>query len=100
MKSYVQELRKGLCDIINQSPLNIDVKFYIVKDVLNELNDVLDNFLNTPEPESLQANDNNKHEQEEQKHPKSGLGKIPIHVIDDDKWDETIKQLEEETNKE
>lgn len=49
MKSLLSEFRSQLCDCINNSELPIDIKYYVLKDVFNEVLAVFNNFLNTPE---------------------------------------------------
>lgn len=49
MRSYFLELEQQLYNIINNSPLGIDGKYYVVKEVFNNLCSTYEKFLNTPE---------------------------------------------------
>lgn len=59
MKSILQEMRKDLCDTFNKYNMPIDMKYYILKDVFNEVSSVFEEYLNAPEPE-LESNTTSK----------------------------------------
>lgn len=63
MKSYCNDLRLKLTEVINNSSLPIDIKYYIVKDVYLELTNVFEQYLLIPEEK--ENNDNEKENIEE-----------------------------------
>lgn len=44
---YLKNLRKQLEVIINNSGVSIDAAYYVVKDILNELTEIMTNEINT-----------------------------------------------------
>lgn len=44
---YLKNLRKQLEVIINNSGVSIDAAYYVVKDILNELAEIMTNEINT-----------------------------------------------------
>ena len=61
MKSFFKELETELYDIINNSPLPIDAKYYVVQSLYREISNAYTTYLNMPEQEEkIQGNDNIK----------------------------------------
>lgn len=59
MKSFFKELETKLYDVINDSPLPIDAKYYIVQSLYREISNAYTTYLNMPEQEEkIQGNDN------------------------------------------
>lgn len=70
MVSILDQLREGLCAVINAYDLPIDVKYYIVKDVFNEMQNLYNNYLMTPSEE--------EQKKEEEKNEKSKIRTMEI----------------------
>lgn len=68
MYSYLMDLRKKICDILNECPIDIDAKFFVLKDIYLEVEKVLDNYLKT---EAQQ-------EEAEEEEPEEESGEPPI----------------------
>ena len=51
MKSFFKELEINLYNIINDSPLSIEAKYYIMQSVFRQVSDAYLEFLNMPEQE-------------------------------------------------
>lgn len=47
MVSQLFILRKEVCNLLNQYEIPIDVKYFIIKDILSEIKDVIDNMVVT-----------------------------------------------------
>lgn len=47
MISQLFILRKEVCNLLNQYEIPIDVKYFIIKDILSEIKDVIDNMVTT-----------------------------------------------------
>ena len=55
MYSYLMDLRKKICDLLNECPIDIDAKFFVLKDIYLEVERVLNDYLATkPQEEELQ----------------------------------------------
>lgn len=66
MKSFFKELETELYDIINNSPLPIDAKYYVVQSLYREISNAYTTYLNMPEQEEkIQGNDNIKDDTED-----------------------------------
>lgn len=66
MKSFFKELETELYDIINNSPLPIDAKYYVVQSLYREVSNAYTTYLNMPEQEEkIQGNDNIKDDTED-----------------------------------
>lgn len=57
MYSYLMDLRKKICDILNECPIDIDAKFFVIKDIYLEVEKVLDNYLKTEAQQSEESED-------------------------------------------
>lgn len=57
MKSFFKELEINLYNIINDSPLSIEAKYYIMQSVFRQVSDAYLEFLNMPEQEEKIKND-------------------------------------------
>lgn len=49
MRSYFKELENQLINIINQSPLTIEAKYYILKGIFQEVTEIYNTWMNTEE---------------------------------------------------
>lgn len=49
MKSYVQNLYQDLLNTINNNPLSVDIKFFIIKDIYRLVEEAYIGYLNTPD---------------------------------------------------
>lgn len=66
MRSFFKELETELYDIINNSPLPIDAKYYVVQSLYREISNAYTTYLNMPEQEEkIQGNDNIKDDTED-----------------------------------
>lgn len=55
MYSYLMDLRKKICDLLNECPIDIDAKFFVLKDIYLEVERVLNDYLATkPQEEEPQ----------------------------------------------
>lgn len=55
MYSYLMDLRKKICDLLNECPIDIDAKFFVLKDIYLEVERVLNDYLATkPQEEESQ----------------------------------------------
>lgn len=46
MEDYTIQLCDGLCDVINESPLPISAKYYVIKDIYNEVQTAFNTYRN------------------------------------------------------
>lgn len=60
----MEELRKQLADIINNNELPFEAKYYVVKDVFREVNDVYQSFLKQQEQQQTETEKISEEEQE------------------------------------
>lgn len=87
MKSLANELRKNIAEVINASELEIDMKYYILKDILLEVDSLYSEFLRTEEKNIAEE------KVEEVKSEEEELIKQAAEKIENDKnfLDKTIK---------
>lgn len=45
MYSYLMDLRRKICDLLNECPIDIDAKFFVLKDIYLEVERVLNDYL-------------------------------------------------------
>lgn len=43
-QDYVVKLHKDLCNVLNESPMPISIKYFILKDLINEIQFLYDNY--------------------------------------------------------
>ena len=49
MFSYCDDLQEKMTQVINESPLSIDIKFFIIKDLYRTIHEAYVGYLNQPE---------------------------------------------------
>lgn len=57
MVSQLFILRKEICNLLNQYEIPIDVKYFIIKDILSEIKDVIDNMVVTTAADTSEKSD-------------------------------------------
>lgn len=104
MKSILNDMRLNICNVINSYDLPIDIKYYIVKDVFNEVTNVYNNFLMAEEEEPIkeikEENKNNiKQEIKTDKNGENPVMEITANVEGLDEFldkEKILKAMEEE----
>lgn len=62
MKSYFLELEQELYNSINNSPISIDAKYIIVRDIFNNIRSALEDYLQMPE-QTIENNTNETYQE-------------------------------------
>lgn len=87
MRSILNEFRLNLCNVINSYDLPMDVKYYIVKDVFNELGEAFNQMLNTPDETEQQEEVSNSEEQNSSNLETIEVDNVPF------EFDEATKEI-------
>ena len=100
MTSYCQQLNEQIAEAINNNPLGIDIKFFIVKSLYLEIEKIYTDFLNARE-EDLLTEEQLAHRQEvrEQAGPHEGKFKTEVEMPIE-QFKEVIELAEEKEDKE
>lgn len=102
MFSYCNDLQEKIIQVINENPLPIDVKFFIIKDLYNTISNGYQSFLAQPEED---IKEKNKKPLKVLNHPQETMEvEIPLENIEmnedmKDILDKGIKAKEKELKK-